>query len=225
MSTTNSYTTWIYRSVVIFLLVGTIGWLGLQYQARVEEAYRTIAQTHYQSLETEARALLTSEELVSYEPSWQPLLVTCPDGVTDRFDPLLGQLGTGLTASELQFLATHASRCTGDFARKQQLRASRLNLLVQEMTRVSDMHFTTDLPEDVASSLAAWQALVPLEISLGEQYDTMVTGQRNLILARLAGESVSGPVVSQTLARVSAARASSSDTRARRTEMYGTLDI
>lgn len=225
MSTDNLYTTWIYRSVVTLLLLSTIGWLALQYQARVDEQHRSTARAHFQSLETEARSLLASDTLGDYEPGWRSLLVSCPAGVTDRFDQLLSQLGTGLTTSELQFLATHASHCTGAFAREQQLRAARLKVLVQEMARVQDIHFPDTTSEDVTALLSNWQALVPLETTLGEQYSTLVRGQRDLILARLEGEPVSGAVVSETLATVSEASASSSNMRTRRAEIYSTLGL
>lgn len=201
---------WIYRAVIIVLIILISGWMLVGYVERslapleqqlTDEIEQTIVKVQ-QVTKHGSDALRDSERPVD---TW--LFARCSSEERREFEGVLSRLGTGLSAAELQHLQSWFDRCGTVVAYRNAYIAQEVRVATENLHRLFAFHQllpdalrengeTQHMDVETWYSYAdAWQEYAAQEFVLDEL-------QRDLIDARAAGISVEDPRITDLLTAV-----------------------
>lgn len=221
----STVSTIIYRTIVISAIAALLALLVHQYvTVRISEATAFIAQ-ELAATEEEARRVVAATDSALSGATRSVLLRSCSRDEQDRFDALLRQLGTGLSNTELQFLAAYFDRCTGVFAREQALVIAELETVVGAMERWQVAYEQYDASDGAVVDLPAWHNLLDALRAVSVAEMNLVDAQRELVLARLDGAPVAGPRITATMDEVATIRAEISEHQEAQAEAAAVLEL
>jgi hypothetical protein len=124
----------------------------------------------------------------------------CEPRERDRFDLLLGKLGTSMPASELSELSRLFDRCASYYARQKAVMAARFEREV-EVYELLTSRLTTLVPsEDVSGyHVTTWKEIARIEREQAMLFDKLVRLQGEIIEALMAGKGIGAPEVDTLL--------------------------
>lgn len=211
---------WIYRSVIIILILALSGWLLVEYLERSYASSERYVST--QITDTVAHIeRATSENLLSTDerPVIPWVFSRCSSDERNTFEDTLARLGTGLSATALRELEVWFDRCGTVIAQRRAYTAQEITVAVDHLEQLLAIYETlpTALRQPKISltydDVPVWQSYAQAWQEYAAQQFVLDEVQRALIQARIAGSAVDGSVILSLLETVEEEREKLDDRR------------
>lgn len=206
---TNDHTVWLYRFVVIILIVALLLFLVLRYLSSEQQQLQRSWQAEWRTQEQELLTVLKqpNQDLVS-SPVVESWLGRCATEERREYEAVLQRLGTGLTAADLEYLAENFDRC-GTMAADQSLAQG--VALEREVAKLEQWFeartFFPGLDQAYYQTrLENWKRMTEYAVAIQTAQHELDTLQRRLVQVRQDGAAVEGELIQGLLGEVSVAR-------------------
>lgn len=225
---TNDHSIWIYRLVVIGLIMAGVLFLVLQYTTTQLQQQQSAWQTEWREQEQAIQlALQQPNQELDLGTVVQPWLERCVTEERREYEDVLQQLGTGLSSTDLRYLAENFDRCGTMAADRSLAQGIALEREVAKLKQwlVAGV-FWPELDHDYYQSrLEHWQQIVQYTADIQAAQYILDALQRRLIWERRDGSPVDGEVIQEVLQEVQAAREALSAATVQRREALRDLSL